>query len=396
MVTRRLGGGLASKASCTGSAVETATGKDHLTFDLWHGPGNSRNSEGAFVTLRDGRILFAYTRYVAGGGHDADPADIAGICSSDGGCTWAKDAVILVPNEGGCNVMSVSLLRLADGRIAMFYLRKNGSDDCCPFVRFSNDEAATWSDPVQVMSYLGYFVLNNDRVVQLRSGRILVPIGHHRHVVWPSRKGEIGIDSRAQFIVAYSDDGGITWQEGPERWSLPSGRDCLQEPGVIELADGRVWAWLRTDTGRQWQSFSRDNGLSWTLPTPSRFRSPISPLSMKRIPSTGHLLAIWNDAGLAERLWGEAKKLPPGGWLRDASWGRTPLVAAVSRDDGRTWSRPRILEREPDHGYCYVAIHFTDDAALLAYCCGGGASGHVLQDLRIRRVPVKWFYGRES
>jgi sialidase-1 len=359
-----------------------------VTHDLPHSPGNSRNSEGAFETLKDGRILFAYTRYVEGGGKDDDKADIAGLTSSDGGRTWPGEPRILVPNEGARNVMSVSLLRLQDGRLALFYLRKNGWDDCCPFLRISPDEGETWGPPVRTISYKGYFILNNDRVIQLRNGRILLPIAEHRNSDRVGGEGGRFFDQRGTFFVVWSDDGGQTWVEGAERWTLPSGRDYLQEPGAIELKDGRLWVFLRTNTGRQWQTFSSDQGASWTLPKPSRFHSPKAPLSMKRNPATGDLLAVWDDTALAVKLWGAEKKLPADGWGRDKSWGRTPLVMAVSRDDGKTWSRSRILEREPDHGYCYIAIHFVEGAVLLAYCCGGGESSHVLQDLRIRRIPL--------
>jgi len=50
---------------------------------------------------------------------------IVGRLSSDGGRTWASHDVPLVDAEGKLNVMSVSLLRLRDGRIAMFYGKKN-------------------------------------------------------------------------------------------------------------------------------------------------------------------------------------------------------------------------------------------------------------------------------
>ena len=53
--------------------------------NLFHGEGNPRNSEGAFVELKDGRILFAYTRYKGGSWADAATADIVGRTSSDGG-----------------------------------------------------------------------------------------------------------------------------------------------------------------------------------------------------------------------------------------------------------------------------------------------------------------------
>lgn len=163
----------------------------------------------------------------------------------------------------------------------------------------------------------------------------------------------------------------------------------MQEPGVIELASGHLYAWARTDTGRQWQTRSRDRGVRWSPPRPSAFYSPNSALSMKRIPATGDLLAIWNDSrpcwDLPEPVLGE-------GFDANSSWGRTPLVAAISRDEGGTWERHKLVEDDHRRGFCYTAIHFHEDAVLLAYCCGG-VDGGVLQDTRIRRVTLDWLYG---
>ena len=82
--------------------------------------GNPRNSEGDFIQLRDGRILFIYTHYYAGRGGDNDPAYLAARYSADGGRSWTREDVKVLENEGGMNIMSVSLLRLAGGEIALF------------------------------------------------------------------------------------------------------------------------------------------------------------------------------------------------------------------------------------------------------------------------------------
>ncbi|HPT99980.1 MAG TPA: sialidase family protein, partial [Armatimonadota bacterium] len=107
------------------------------------GPGNPRNSEGAFIQLNDGRVLFVYTHFT-GGGWDHAAAHLAGRFSSDGGRTWCLDDVLILPNEGEMNVMSVSLLRLQSGAIALFYLRKNSERDCHLYMRLSTDEARSW------------------------------------------------------------------------------------------------------------------------------------------------------------------------------------------------------------------------------------------------------------
>ncbi|MGH7199678.1 MAG: exo-alpha-sialidase, partial [Planctomycetaceae bacterium] len=95
------------------------------------GPDNPRNSEGDFIELKDGRVLFVYTHFTGGAGDHAS-AHLAGRFSSDEGRSWTAEDVVILPNEAKQNVMSVSLLRLHDGRIALFYLRKNSLSDCRP------------------------------------------------------------------------------------------------------------------------------------------------------------------------------------------------------------------------------------------------------------------------
>jgi len=105
-----------------------------------------RNSEGDIIELRDGRLCLIYTRFT-GGGADHSAADLAMRVSEDGGRSWSNDRIV-VPREGGQNVMSVSLLRLADGRIALFYIRKQSIEDCRPILRISTDECATFGPPI--------------------------------------------------------------------------------------------------------------------------------------------------------------------------------------------------------------------------------------------------------
>jgi sialidase-1 len=346
-----------------------------VVVTLNHGPGNPRNSEGAFVDLRDGRILYAYTRYCGQNWDDDAVADIVGRTSVDGGRTWSAADRLIIRNDGALNVMSVSLLRLADGRLAMFNLRKDGVNACIPFLRTSQDEGETWSASSRCIATPGYFVLNNDRVVALRSGRLVMPVAYHRPCcVRQGGSSQVTEDGRALAVFYLSDDQGASWYEAPDVLPLPvrSGTG-LQEPGVVELADGRLWAWFRTDTGVQWQSFCRDGGMNWSWPEPSVFQAPTSPLSMKRDPFSGDLVAVWNDRS---GRWG----LPA---PEQSSWGRTPLVLAWSRDEGATWERARVLEDDPARGFCYIALHFTREAILLAYCCGGRGGG-VLQDSCIR------------
>ncbi|MBP6508707.1 MAG: exo-alpha-sialidase [Opitutaceae bacterium] len=350
-----------------------------VVLDLPARPGHPRNSEGAFVALRDGRLLFAYSHYLGTSWQDHAAAVIAARESADGGRTWSAEDRILVANEGDCNVMSVSLLRLHDGRIALFYARKNSATDCRLQLRTSRDEGATWSEPTCCIPVPGYFVTNNDRVVQLAAGRLLVPAAYHR----PQRPdGDIaaGIDSHGEAACFISDDAGSSWREGPQRLRIsPAIASGLQEPGIIERRDGSLYGWARTDAGQQWEFSSADSGETWRLPQPSRFAAPCSPLSLRNLGSATQplWLALWNEP--ARPVNAETA------YAQNSSWGRTPLVATFSRDEGATWSAHQIIEDDPARGFCYTAIHRTGDAVLLAYCCGGRGSA-VLQDLCIRRL----------
>ena len=357
-----------------------------IVLDLPHRRGNLRNSEGSFVTLNDGRIMFAWSRYRGSNWADEARADIAVRFSADGGATWSARDKIIIRNEGDQNVMSTSLLRLHDGRIALFYLRKNSDTDCCPRMRLSDDEGKTWSDSVLCAAFPGYFCLLNDQAVQLQSGRIILPVSCHTDL---GKDGE-PVPGNNAIVFFLSDDAGRTWRTARDRWQLESpAKSGLAEPGIVEKRDGNLYCYARTGRLRQWESSSPDQGETWTPPRPSRFRSPAAPMNIKRIPQTGDLLAVWNDV---TPRWGVPKKKFTDGWAKDSSWGRTPLVAAISKDEGKSWRHAKAIETDPDRGFCYPAIHFTEDAVLLAYCCGGGGKSGVLQDLCIRRMSTDWFY----
>ncbi|HCN06526.1 MAG TPA: hypothetical protein DIT01_01235 [Lentisphaeria bacterium] len=209
--------------------------------------------------------MYAYTRFYGSNEDDYGRATIAARYSADGGRTWSSKDRLLVRNEGRMNVMSVSLLRLQDGHIALFYLCKNGISDNLPYMRISADEGESWGNPVRCIGSSGYYVVNNDRVVQLRSGRLIMPAAYHRTRSTDGTPRSEQHDPRALTMYFHSDDVGRTWHESNDCWSLPIRSESgLQEPGVVELKQGRLYGWARTDTGYQWELRSRDRGDTWT------------------------------------------------------------------------------------------------------------------------------------
>ena len=128
--------------------------------------------------------------------------------------------------------------------------------------------------------------------------------------------------------------------------------------------------------GCQYESYSVDEGLSWTMPVPSRFTSPAAPMSMKRIPGSNKLLTVWNP-------------VPNYNGRKTSTYGgRTPLVLATCNDDGIDWNEPISIEDNPDAGYCYTAIHFLNDNHMLLAYCAGNEDGTGSQNLMLRKIPI--------
>lgn len=339
----------------------------------------TRHSEGAFIRLLDGRIMFVYSRFT-GSQRDDAPSDLVAIYSSDEGETWTEArSVIRAAQYNTKNVMSVSLLRMQNGDIGLFYIVKQTPAVSRIMLSRSADEGESYYKHVECTrpERAGYYVLNNDRVERLSGGRILAPLALHRGANEAVSSGYI--DSRSFNCFVYSDDDGETWNEAPDAvFPAFTGTDTgLQEPGVIEKLSGVLWAYSRTDMMYQYEYFSMDGGIHWTSPQPSRFTSPPSPMKLKRDPATGALYAFWNPVP----LYNGRVKSPSG-------WGRTPLAYSISYDDGVSWTEQEIIEDKDEHGFCYPAIFFTSDGGMLAaYCSGGPADGICLARLTIMKLP---------
>lgn len=321
---------------------------------------NPRYTEGSIVELADGSLLFAVTEF-QDSGSDFAKAHIVGRVSNDGGQTWSEPRE-LQKNTGGMNVMSVTLRRDASD-IAMFYLQKNDVNDLDMFVRLSKNEAKTFGDATLVTADSGYHVINNDRVTQLSSGRLLVPAASTPDV------------KKVNHFVSHcyiSDDGGKNWRNGKGHVDAP--KRGAMEPEVVELNDGRILMIMRTQLGYIGKSYSSDGGETWSKLESLGVRAPEAPSTLRRIPSTGDLILIFNDT------------FTPG-----AGHGgkRTPLTAAISSDEGLTWKNVGNLESDASKTFSYTSLTFVRDRAVMSYWESG--EGQQLS-CRFRSVPVSWFY----
>lgn len=334
---------------------------------------NPRNGEGSFIRLNNGALMYAYTEFVGDDWNDDATARITAVVSYDEGESWGDKRVLFEKPEDALNIMSFSFLRMNNGDIGAFYIIKNADlTDQIVFTR-SADEGETWSEPTNCLNCLDvqdYYVINNDRVIKLKNGRILFAAA--RHTVLTEHKefmpGEI--------CFFYSDDDGESWHKTEQEFpcTFKNNSDGYEEPGLYELPDGRVWCYIRTSLGFQFECFSADGGLTWTHPEPNLFfSSACSPMLVKDCGE--YTVAVFNPE--------------PEHLLRDESepWGRTPYVVAVSTDKAKTFKKENIfyLEDDRENGYCYPAIVETKDGFLVAYYHSNG-TGICLNSLKITKI----------
>ncbi len=316
---------------------------------------NLRNGEGSFIKLSDGSILFGFTEFIGCTREDEENARISAVVSKDSGETWSDRFMLFEKPEGSVNIMSLSFLRMKNGDIGAFYIikNKNGTDKIV--FRRSADDCRTWTEPVNCTDCLeiqDYYILNNDRVIMLENGRIILALA--RHTIHG------GYKDFAPGLICFiiSDDDGETWYKTETEFPCPfkSNIDGYEEPGLYVLPDGKIWCYIRTAIGFQFETFSEDNGITWTFPEPNMFfSSACSPMLVKDCGK--YTVAVFNPI--------------PEHSLREESepWGRTPYVIAVSDDRGVTFKKDRIfyLEDDLDNGYCYPAIYNGDNYFLVAY-----------------------------
>ena len=292
---------------------------------------------GPFVELADGGVLCV-------------TADAA-YATRDDGNTWSS-----VPLFGDRKMKvrpEQALVRMKNGTIVLVFLddldkrwkwdkEKNTHDGDVHLYTYSlrsTDEGKTWTDLVRVQD--GYSGAVRD-VIETESGNLVMPgqkylTDGYRHATIPYVSTDAGKTWKATGLL---DIGGRGHHDG----SIES---C-----VVQLRDKRVWMLLRTNHDFLYESFSSDEGLSWSPMSPTKIDASSSPAIVKRLKS-GRLALVWN------RLYLDGKTSGPRRGGNDsaatqASWQREELALAFSDDDGKTWGKPTIIARGKRVAYPYL------------------------------------------
>jgi hypothetical protein len=330
-----------------------------------------------------------------------DPGqDVVARASADNGATWSDTRVLLHLADGPWGWAGLEALADQDGEVHLFLLNDAGTGvirtgegqhvESMPRKRLdiwhsrSRGRGQSWAEPRCL--WQGYTGALNS-VVQLSSGRILLPFAHLTDRTWV-RRGQ-GLETytfvgQYDSTALYSDDQGATWQLSSTPLRVPAPDITYAygavEPVVVERADGLVWMLIRTQMGRFYESFSA-NGASWTTPRPSAILSSDSPAGLVRMED-GQIVLFWNNCLRHPYAYG----------------GRQVLHAAVSTDQGRTWQGFREVARDPrrdepppssgDHGTAYPFPCLVNQGKI-AFATGQG-EGRALTSL----LDPEWLRGK--
>ena len=342
---------------------------------IWNPLSNkscTRRSEGCFLQLKNGNILHLYSRFRTGF-LDHNSADLAGIVISPDGQRIVHQEKVVIPGKKSGNVMSPSLLRQKDGRLMVIYLEKQrlaGSFVCRVTMRYSSDEGNTWTPGVYITSAPVYCIVLNGAALQLKSGRICIPVSQCRY----RPKGNI--DTCGIVYCLYSDDAGKTWKESASILFPPDrifSRTGYQEPSAVELGSNKLLMYMRSDLGYLWKTVSTDGGNTWSKPEQDKnFPAVVAPPKIVYLHDK-YLTVFYNQNP------NTAKPLKNN---RD----RSVFAMKISLDEGKTWSKAKLIEPITQRYYSYPSvIRISGEAFLLSYYMQKNAADHFWH-LKIKKI----------
>jgi predicted neuraminidase len=304
----------------TGTAVEAG----ELTITRVFGPevATGPYKHPACVTeLTSGDL---YLVYYGGKGEYATDTAVFGSRLKKGSSTWTPPRAIA--RDPFRSVGNGVIWQAPDGLVWLFYVVRYGDTWSTSRLQFkvSHDQAETWSDASVLSLDEGDMV--RSRPIVLANGDYLLPIyhetGHDPELVGP--------DSTSLFL---------RYRPATKSWTktgaIRSPKGNIQ-PAVVQLNDRDLVAYCRRGgdydpktIGYIVRAESHDGGMTWSEGKDSAFANPNAAVELLKLKS-GRLLLIFNDSMTR----------------------RTPLTAAMSSDQDRTWPiRRNICTGDRDFGY---------------------------------------------
>ncbi|MFO7870351.1 MAG: sialidase family protein [Kiritimatiellia bacterium] len=354
------------------------------------------------IAVTKNNVVLATCEARPGGGGDYDFNDILIRRSTDGGETFDPFVKQVDHTTYGPGPVSnfVMIPDWKTGRVHVVFCH----DYERVFHMFSDDDGATFSDPVEITTTFELFreeyswrvcATGPGHGLQLRDGRLLVP-------VWlsDSSANDFGPGHRGHrpSIVAsvYSDDNGTTWRRGGivcGNGDTVEGSTVVNpsETVAVELENGSVLFNMRSESmnNRRLVAVSPDGATDWQI----RGFDPVvnEPVCM------GSLIRhSWSGEGAPgqivfanpDTLDKEMRRVIDPELKRQSHCDRKNLTVRVSEDECQSWVLSRVIEPGPA-GYSDLAV-LQDGTILCLYECDIVERIHDDRYLRLARFNPDW------
>lgn len=236
--------------------------------------------------------------------------------SGDNGKTWKETLVIDPDAEGPVRAYDPELWIAPDGKLRVFWAQGTGRD--CKLAGVWSMEASdataeqpSWGEPQRL----------SDGVMMCKP--IVLSTGE-----WALPASTWYMQNSARMVV--SNDQGKTWAVRGA-CNVPKKDQTCDEHALIERKDGSLWMLIRTRSGIG-ESVSNDKGMTWLECVPSSIQHLSARFFITRLKS-GSLLLVKH------------------GPIDQKNAKRSHLMAFISKDDGKSWSRGLLLDERETISY---------------------------------------------
>jgi sialidase-1 len=326
-------------------------------------PGLATTPRGTLIAVFDARNK--------SGGDLPGDIDVAMMRSTDQGATWEKMQRIIdfdaaAPGSRGNGVGDPAVLVDAhNGHIFVVALWSHGArgwngsgpgltpEETGQLVMVkSTDDGVTWSQPVNLTAKLKrpewrLFFNGPGAGIHLHDGTLVFPAQYRAH------------DRAAHSCFIQSSDGGESWTVSPP--AIP-GTPQTSEAQIAQCSDGSLLLSMRDESKSGQRAWARWRDGAWSEP----WYTVPDPTCMASLISHPKQLLLFSNPDDPKR--------------------RVRLTIRFSRDEGRTWTRGRLL----DPGVCmYSCMTVLRDGRIGILYESGDVSG-----LQFCRFPLDWVLGK--
>lgn len=229
--------------------------------------------------------------------------------SENGGKTWEEVLIVDPDGRGPVRAFDPEIWIAPDNTLWLFWAQTIMHDGTVAGVWAINTKDLgkkhpKWSQPKRLTN--GIMMC---KPTVLKNGDWILPVS-----TW------MDTDHSAKALV--TTDQGNTW-ELRGGCDVPKKERIFDEHMFIEKENGILWAWVRIRSGFG-ESFSKDGGRTWSDLEVMPIKHPSSRFFIRRLNS-GNLLLVKNGP-------------------MDYQTTRSHMMAFISKDEGKTWSRGLLLD----------------------------------------------------